>query len=153
MSDPVTIGAVASLALSMASEAALKGVVGEGVKDAYKALKNKIAHWASGDVEALEKNPSSVARRAVIAETVDELSDDDKISVKTLADALAEALKQSAAQSPIGIDVGTLEAARIKLDSLTVHSGTGIRAQTIKAQEDFELKNLTVGDTPGKTAQ
>ena len=153
MSDSVTIGALASLALSMASEAALKGVVGAGVKDAYKALKNKIAHWASGDLEALEKNPSSVARRAVIAETIDELSDDEKMSVKTLADALTEALKQSAAPGPIGIDVGTLEAARIKLDGMTVHTGGGIQAQTIKAQEDFELKNLTVGDTPGKAAQ
>jgi hypothetical protein len=153
MSDPVTIGAVASLALSMASEAALKGVVGEGVKDAYKALKNKVAHWASGDVEALEKNPSSVARRAVIAETVDELPDDEKSSVKTLANALAEALKQTAAQGPIGIDVGALEAARIKLDGMTVHDGIGIRAQTIKAQEEFELKKLTVGYTPGKAAQ
>ncbi len=153
MSDSVTIGAMASLALGMASEAALKGVVGEGVKDAYKSLKHKIAHWASGDVEALEKNPSSVARRSVIAETIDELPDAEKISVKTLANALAEALKRSAAQGPIGIDVGALEAARIKLDGITVHDGIGIRAQTIKTQESFELNNLDVGDAPGKAAQ
>jgi hypothetical protein len=53
MSDPVTVGAMASLVLRMASEAVVKGVVGEAVKDAYKALKQRIAHWAAGDVEAL----------------------------------------------------------------------------------------------------
>ena len=41
MSDPLTIGALASLVLSMGSEAALKGVVGEAVKDAYKALRTR----------------------------------------------------------------------------------------------------------------
>jgi len=66
---------------------------------------------------------------------------------------LAEALKQSAAQGPIGIDVGALEAARIYLEEMTVHDGIGIRAHTIRAQEDFEVKNLNVGNLQGKAAQ
>jgi len=153
MSDPVTIGSVVSLALGMACEAALKGTVGEGAKDAYNALKSKIAQWAKGDVEALEKNPLSPARRSVITETVDELPEDEKRSIGALANALAEALKQSAAQGPIGIDVGALEAARIYLEEMTVHDGIGIRAHTIRAQEDFEVKNLNVGNLHGKAAQ
>jgi hypothetical protein len=153
MSDPVTVGAMASLVLSMASEAALKGAVGEAAKDAYKALKNKIAHWAGADVEALEKSPASVPRRAVIAETIDALPDEEKISVKSLAAELAEALKRSAAQGPIGIDIGALEAARIKLEGITVHEGTGIIAKTVKTPGEFEVKNLNVGDPPGKAGQ
>ena len=42
MSDPVTIGALAASALAMAADAALKGAVGEAVKDGYKVLKEKI---------------------------------------------------------------------------------------------------------------
>jgi hypothetical protein len=153
MSDPVTIGGMVSLVLSIASEAALKGAVGEAAKDAYKALKQKIVHWAAGDVEALERNPNSAARRAVIAESIDELPDDEKISVKILATELAEAMKKSAAQAPIGIDVGALEAARITLEGINVHEGIGIRAQTIKTPSEFELKDLNVGDAAGKAAQ
>ena len=61
--EPITIGAVVASALAMAGEAALKGVVGATVKDAYKALKEKVAGWASSDVEALEKTPASAAPR------------------------------------------------------------------------------------------
>jgi hypothetical protein len=152
MSDPVTIGAMASLVLSMASEAALKGAVGEAAKDAYNALKHKIARWASGDVEALEKNPNSAARRAVIAETIDEQPDDEKTSIKKLAIELAGALKKSEAQAPIGIDVGALEAAKISLEGMNVHEGIGIRAHTITTDE-LVLKDVNVGDAPGKAAQ
>ncbi len=152
MSDPLTIGTVVSLALSLASEAALKGAVEEGVKDAYKALKHKIAYWASVDVEALEKNPSSLGRRTVIAETVDKLPDGEKSSVKILADSLVKELEHNVAQGLVGIDVGELVAARIKLDGITVHEGTGIIVQKMVAKEDFELKNLTVGESSVKKA-
>lgn len=153
MSDPVTIGGMVALVLSMASQAALKAAVGETAKDAYKALKHKIAHWAASDVEALERNPGSSARRAVIAETIDELPDDEKVSIKALATELAAALKKTAAQGPIGVDVGALEAARITLEGINVHEGIGMRAQTIKTPGELELKNLNVGDAPGKVAQ
>jgi hypothetical protein len=50
MPDPVTLGGLAALALSMTAESMLKGTVGEAAKEAYHALKNKIAQWAGGDV-------------------------------------------------------------------------------------------------------
>jgi hypothetical protein len=153
MSDPVTIGAIASLVLSMGSEAALKGVIGEAVKDAYKALKDKISHWAGGDVEALERNPGSAARRAVVAEVVDELPENDKVSVEALSVALADALKEASAKGPVGIDVGVLEAARIKLGKISVTEGVGIRADEMRSTRDFELDELNVGRPPGKAAQ
>jgi NAD(P)H-dependent flavin oxidoreductase YrpB (nitropropane dioxygenase family) len=45
LSDPVTIGALAASVLAMAAEEVVKTGVGETVKDAYKALKTKIAVW------------------------------------------------------------------------------------------------------------
>lgn len=153
MSDPVTIGAIASMVLSMASEAALKGAVGEAVKDAYKALKGKISHWAAGDVEALERNPASLPRRAVLAEVIDQLPENDKISVQALTTELAEALKKRATEGPIGIDVGRLEAARVQLGTINVHEGVGFRAEEVKTTGDFEVKELNVGKPLGKAAQ
>ena len=58
MTDPVTVGLLVSGALSLGAEAA-KSAVGEVVKDAYRALKTKMAIWAAGDVTELEKTPSS----------------------------------------------------------------------------------------------
>jgi hypothetical protein len=153
MSDPATIGSIASIVLSIASEAALKGAVGEAVKDAYKALKEKISHCAAGDLEALERNPVSAPRRAVLAEVIDQLPETDKISVQALATALAEALKKTATEGPIGFDVGRLEAARVQLGTLNVHEGVGFRAEEVKTAGDFELKELNVGKPPGKAAQ
>lgn len=154
MSDPVTIGAIASLVFSMASEAALKGAIGEAAKDAYKALKDKIARWAGGDVEALERNPASAGRRAVVAEVIDQLSENDKFSVKVLATELADALKRSADAGPVGLDIGVLEAVHVQLGTINVHEGIGFRAAEVRVTGDFELKELNVGGKPlGKTAQ
>ena len=156
MVDPVTIGACASTVLSMASEAALKGLIGEAAKDAYKALKEKIAKWAAPDIEALEKKPDSAARQAVLTETIDGLPEAEKLSVKILVEELANALRNSPPQSssPIGIDVGRLEAARIQLGRIDVQHGIGLRAEEVKTSGDFELKELNVGSPPsGKSKQ
>jgi hypothetical protein len=67
MSDPVTIGVLTASTLAMAAEAVFKSSVGEVVKDAYKALKDKVAIWIRTDVEALEKTPTSQTRQAVVA--------------------------------------------------------------------------------------
>ena len=50
MVDAATIGALVSAVLGMASEAALKGAVGEAVKDAYKALKAKLSARSAGEI-------------------------------------------------------------------------------------------------------
>lgn len=153
MADPVTIGGVAALVLSIASEEALKSTVGEAVKDGYKALKERIAHWAAADVDALERNPRSTARRAVIAEAVDALPERDQTVVRALADELADALEKNAAAGPVGFDIGTLEAARVKLGKVSVNEGIGLRAKEVRASGDFEVSELNVGRPPGKAEQ
>ena len=84
----------------MAAEATLQDVTNKATKDAYKALAKRLSCLVAFDVHVLERNPGSVARRAVIAEAVDELSEDKKISVKTLATELAEALETRAGPRP-----------------------------------------------------
>src|SRR5215471_11502172 len=106
MAEPSTIGTMVSKVLGMAAEATLQdATVREAVKDAYNTLRQKLWCRAVLDVQALERNPTSAARRAVIAETVDELPEAEKMSIKALAAALADALGTSAAQGSIGNDV------------------------------------------------
>ena len=57
MTDPVTIGTLAASALAMAGDETVKSFVGEAVKDAYKKLKDKIAHWAALMLTRLKKRP------------------------------------------------------------------------------------------------
>jgi hypothetical protein len=150
MTDPVTIGTLAATALAMAAEAGLKGAVGEAVKDAYTALKDKIARWAGADVEALEKAPTSAARQNVVAETVDGQAAEEQALVKELAAELVAALK-SEGGGPVGLDVGKLEALEVKLGAITVTEGTGVRLKEVKTTGAFEVGPTNVGPPPGKT--
>jgi hypothetical protein len=136
---------LAASALAMAAEAVVKSSVGEVVKDAYKALKEKAAAWTGSDVEALEKAPTSTARQAVIAEKIDRQSPADQADIKTLAVVLNEALRNAAHAGPIGIDIGRLEAARVQLAVINVTEGAGFRADEVKTAGDFTAGPITVG--------
>ncbi|MGP0060803.1 MAG: hypothetical protein ACLPID_16110 [Beijerinckiaceae bacterium] len=109
----------------MAAGDVLKGAVGEAVKDGYKALKEKVSHWASGEVSALEATPSSIGRQAVVAEIIDAQSEDERNSLRVLAEALIAKLKECA--PAIGLDIGRLTALEVQLGKLNVASGIGAR--------------------------
>jgi tetratricopeptide (TPR) repeat protein len=100
MADPITAGALAATALALVAEATVKGSVGELVKDAYSALKNKIAAWAGSDVRALESDPASKGRQAVLAEQIDRQSPGERDAVQALATQLIHALKQDGVAVP-----------------------------------------------------
>jgi hypothetical protein len=95
MTNGVTIGRLAALALAIAAEELGKGDLEEPTKDSYKSLKDKIAQWASGDVAALEGNPTSEARKAVVADVIERQSLDDQTSVRNLAAVLIKALENA----------------------------------------------------------
>ena len=148
----MTIGAVAVAALSegakIVAKKALEGVVGEAAKNAYKALKDRIAQWSESDVAALEKSPDSSKRQELLVEEIDKQSPHDLAEVKMLADALIDQLQK---QPPaVGVDIGRLEAIRVRLGEITVTEGVGFRAADVLTPGEFSLDKLTVGKTPGK---
>jgi hypothetical protein len=120
MVEPVTLGAVVASALAMAAEAALKGSVGEAAKEAYQALKGKIAEWTGYDVDLLEKDPASKGRQTVVAEKLDRQSEADKAEMRDLALRLIESLKHD---SGAALDIGYLEATEVELGNITVGRG------------------------------
>jgi hypothetical protein len=114
MTDEITIGGLAASTLGIASEALLKGAAGDGVKDAYRALKDKVAQWAGRDVDALERESASAARRAVVAEIIDAQPVKEAAAVDVLAKRLIAALRTS---ESVGLDVGRLEALETRLST------------------------------------
>lgn len=147
MGDPITIGMLAASALSMAAEAALKGVTTEAVKDAYKALTARVTAWASSDLESLKKEPSSKGRQTIIAEILDRQNADDRLNVKVLAETLIAALRISGS---VGLDVGYLEALDVEIGNITVSEGVGARIGVAEVQETFRTGDIDVQSTRGK---
>lgn len=72
MPEPVTAGVLVGSALSAGATTLANGALGEAAKDAYSAVKNAVLCWAGHEVEALEAKSGSPARKAVIAEFIDE---------------------------------------------------------------------------------
>ncbi|NVO16199.1 MAG: hypothetical protein HXX10_19370 [Rhodoplanes sp.] len=147
MADPVTIGVLAASALGLAGETFIKGYVGEAAKEAYKALKEKIAAWANDDVQALEKAPTSGPRQQLIAEVVDQLAETDKSDVRALAEKLIKALRDS---DPTGLVISKLDALDAILGNVTVTAGTGVNIGEVKVGRTFKIGDITVGPDTGK---
>ncbi len=148
MSDPVTIGALAASALAMASEAMLKGAVGEAVKDAYGALKRTLGRWAKSDVDALRSDPESSGRQMVIAEAIDQRATaEDKVRIQALAEALVSALKSG---GPVGLDIQRLESLGARFGEISVTDGVGVRIGEAIVHGVFEAGPISVGSDQKK---
>jgi hypothetical protein len=132
----------------MAGEAALKGAVSGLVKDGYTALRSRVAAWAGGDVEALEKAPESPARRAV-AEAIDSRPADEQEAARALARQLIAALKD-AGGAPVGLDIGSLDALAVELGNIAVSAGTGVRIGDARVNGSFKAGDITVGPSTAK---
>jgi hypothetical protein len=102
-----------------------------------------IGCWARGDVEALEKPPTSSARQAVLAEVVDCQPVHDRAAVLALAEQLVLALKR-ADFGRVGLDIGRLEALEVQLGATTVIEGTGVRIEWCAAMAAFRTGDVMV---------
>lgn len=146
-----TVGGIVASALAMAAEAALKGTVGNLVKDLYKRLKEKVAPWGrSDDVDALEKEPGSGARCAVVAEVVDAQPADEQAAARKLAQELIAALKQTGPS--VGLDMRRLEAKEVELGRITVTQKGGIGAiiDEVHLEGSFKAGDIQVGQPAKK---
>lgn len=148
MTDAVTVGSLVAGALSLGSEAIVKGAVGEAVKDAYKALKTRIIVWAARDVRELGKTPGPNTWQPVIAEAIDQLSREDQEALRDLAQTLTSKLMEQAPM--IGLDLGQLDALEVQLGNISVTQGIGVRIRDTRISGTLKVKNVSVGSPPGK---
>jgi hypothetical protein len=144
----IGIGILVADILAMGVETAFKGTINEAVKDAYRALKEKIAGKSPAEVASLEHMPSSRSRREVIAEIVDAEPANDQEDLRILAYNLAQRLKEFA--DPIGLDVRSLEAAELKLGNINVSEGLGARIVDTKISGSVRIEDISIGRSLGK---
>lgn len=121
-----TVGMLAASALSIGATAIVKGLATEAVKDAYSALKHKVAAWAESDVIALESEPESNGRSVVVAEVIDRQSVEEVQRIAELTRILSDKI---ASEDTVGVDIGRLTALNVQLDDITVSEGTGVHSR------------------------
>jgi hypothetical protein len=120
MSDSATIGFLAISALALASEAAKRGILGENTRIVYHRLEEKIAAWSNSDAAALADVYMPGARRRRLVSTIEALSPDDRVKIKSMASALVESLRADVLRGSLGISLRQLEELRVQLTTIAV---------------------------------
>ena len=141
--DPITVTLVSALAAG--ATAVAQGFATEAIKDAYKALKQRILSRfdkAAPFVEAVESDPTSEPEQKVLAKQLPatEVDQDTKTAATALLDELTKLRNNEKAQAVF--DFGKLEAAKnFELRDI-VFSGTLLRAKEAKFEGDFLASGL-----------
>jgi hypothetical protein len=146
MSDPVTIGSLAAQALALAATEILKTSVGEATKDALKALKARVAHWAGAEVAALEAAPSSKGKQLAVAEQIDARPEGESEQLRALVQILVERLRADA--PVIGLDIGVLRNVETELGNITARTGVGVRIQQAEGGK-LKIDDISTGGPSG----
>lgn len=146
MSDPVSISLLAAQTLALAAPEVLKTTVGEATRDAYKALKARIARWAGAEVTALEAAPSSRGKQLVVAEAIDAQPEAEREPLRALVQALIERLKVEA--PAIGLDIGLLRNVETELGNIPAQQGIGARIQHVEGGK-LKIGDVSTGGSSG----
>jgi hypothetical protein len=142
MPDSITLGVLVASALAITAEAILKHTASHAVKESHQDLKATVARWSVGDVEALERAPTSASRQAVVAEIIDGLPANDQAAMQILAERLIAGLRGAGAPA-IALDIGSLQANEVQLGDITVVDGMGVRIADVEVAGDFRTGHIT----------
>jgi hypothetical protein len=134
-------------ALAFAGGAAAKAAIGEGVKDAYRAVKDFLARkYPQVDLTAVEKDPGSKGQQMVLVEklTSSEAAADPEFSplAKRLVDAVAAEIRKAGPQT--GVQLREFEAASLRINDV-IASGAGVIAKKTKIAGHAEITGIRAG--------
>jgi hypothetical protein len=140
---------VITAALAFAGAEAAKATIGEGVKDAYRAVKDFLARkYPRVDLTAVEKAPQSAGQQMVLAEnlTSSEAAADPEFSplAKRLVDAVAAEVRRTGPQR--GVQLDDFEAASLRINDV-IASGTGVLIKRGRIQGHAEFTGIRAGVT------
>ncbi len=109
MDSATTIGFLIVTLLALASEAAKRGMLGERTRLACSRLKEKIADWSNSDVAVFDEVYISDARRRRVMDAIELRPSDDRATIRGMARALAESLRQDVQRGSLGISLRRLD--------------------------------------------
>lgn len=118
MSGATTIGFVSLTLLSLVSTASRRGILGERTRLAYGRLRAQIADWADSDATIFDEIQMQDSRRRWIIDAIELRAKDDRVSVRSMATLLAEALRQDVLRGSLGISLRRLEEIDAQLRAL-----------------------------------
>jgi hypothetical protein len=144
---------VIAAALAFAGGEAAKTVVGEAVKDAYRAVKKFLSgEYPQVDLTAIENDPESKGQQLVLVEklTNSNAAADPKFSplAKRLVDAVAAESRNTGAQT--GVQLDDFEAASLRINDV-IASGTGILIRGGRIKGRAEFTNIRAGVSESAT--
>jgi hypothetical protein len=130
--DPSTAIDPITAAIATGAAAGLTGVATQAVKDGYGALKSGLrARFPKIDVGPLEERPSSQAKKASLAEDLDEAGAVRDPELLQLARTLVEVIDHEAPQAAASAGV---DLQRVKAEFLNVQRvGRGVRFRDVEA--------------------
>ncbi len=150
--EPVTAAIAAAVALGAAE--GLKSIVPQAVSDAYAGLKKLIQdrYGKQEDVvdavDYVTKKPEAEPRRQMLEQALKEAGADKDQELTKSADNLLAVVEQHNpnAAAGIGMDIGTLKAARLDVSSvLATQGGTGVKIGTAEIAGAATFTNIGGG--------
>ncbi len=138
-------------ALAAGATAALKDSATDAIKTAYRGLKDLVAaKFSAVEVDQLETKPESEARRAMVAEDLEEAgaSDDPELfaAAKSLLDHIAAQGPEGTAA--IGVDLKDIQAANLVIENV-ISAGHGVRAEKVVTTGDVRITGVGAGGSEG----
>ncbi|GLI95364.1 hypothetical protein [Methylocystis echinoides] len=118
MGRETTIGMLIVTLLALASEAAKRGILTEGTRLAYGRLKEKIVAWSDSDTSIFDEFYTRESGRRHIVDAIEVRPSDDRVTVRSMASALAELLRQDVLRGSLGISLRRLEEIDAQLKTL-----------------------------------
>jgi hypothetical protein len=142
--DPVSIIVTA---LATGAAAGLKPTAEKAVRDSYAAIKALISRKYSGvNVDLLEDDPASEARRAVLVEDLRrrEAAGDEELLGQ--ARAVLEAVEQYAPEAAlaVGVKLEDIKAASLRISGVEA-SGSGVEVTGGEFAGDIDISNVSAG--------
>lgn len=141
---------IAIAAVSAGASLFAQGLLGEGGREAYQALKTHLLGLvAPGDLARLEQQPDSAARQAVLVEELGRALPAGDLTLHRLAAALADELAAIAPPDPAtGVLLERVKAANLRLKEIAA-SGTGVAVRDGEFTGDIDISGVRAGVTPG----
>lgn len=153
--DPVLTALIGAFVVGATKGSATVGE--KAIADAYHAFKNLLTRtcgeaanlWHA--VSDLQKKPANQPCRDAVAKELEAAGALDNDQLVRSAEAVIEAAEKAAGPIAIGVDLGEVKAARIKIQGIRARAGSiGFRAARLESMGEIEFGAIDVGGNSGK---